>query len=97
MRLAGLLMVPMASVAISVVGVYVAAPAGADCEARNGTMLCTDAPAPGQSGPPTTTSYPCIVGLTCQGTFESDLVTGNGPDNVPSPPRPRPPRPNPGN
>ena len=47
MRLAGLLMVPMASVAISVVGVYVAAPAGADCEARNGTMLCTDAPAPG--------------------------------------------------
>ncbi len=97
MRLAGLLMVPMASVAISVVGVYVAAPAGADCEARNGTMLCTDAPSPGQSGPPTTTSYPCIVGLTCQGTFESDLVTGGNGNYDPSGPRPRPPRPNPGN
>lgn len=80
MRLAGLLMVPVVSAAVSTVGLYVAAPAGADdCETRNGALLCTDAqpsgtPIPGT--PQATRTYPCIVGLTCAGTFESDLVTG---------------------
>ncbi len=77
MRLAGFLAVPAVAMAVSAVGISLAAPADAECGSRNGTMVCTDGPLPSTtadlSGPRT---YPCIVGLTCAGTFESDLVTG---------------------
>ena len=48
MRLASFLVVPLASVAVAAAGLYVASPVSADCESRNGTMLCTD-PSPGRS------------------------------------------------
>ncbi len=93
MRLAGFLAAPAVGMAVFSVGVSVAAPASAECGSRNGTMVCTDGPLPSTTASlPGERTYPCIVGLTCAGTFESDLVTGG--DNAPSPPSPpRPPRP----
>ena len=98
MRLAGYLAVPVVAMAVSAVGISIAAPAGAECGSRNDTMVCTDGPLPSNTAQlPDARSYPCIVGLTCDGTFESELVTGDGSDNssTPNPPRPRPPHPNP--
>ena len=78
MRLAGYLAVPAAAMAVFSVGVYVAAPASAECGSRNGTMVCTDGPLPSNTASlPDPRTYPCIVGLTCAGTFESELVTGD--------------------
>ncbi len=56
MRLVGLLMVPVVSSVLTAVGVYIAAPASADCEVHNGSMQCADGPI---SNAPVGT-YPCV-------------------------------------
>lgn len=99
MRVVSIFTVPLVAVGLSVTGIYLAPSSGAECEARNGTMLCTDPPPPdAPSAPQTSTSYPCVVDAWCD-NFAFDVVVGDGPPDRPDPsPRPpRPPRPRPNN
>lgn len=105
MRLAGFLVVPLMTAGIAATGLYVAAPAVADCEARGGSMLCTDEPdsdaaadsssSGSGSGSGSATSYPCVIDLYCN-NFEFDVVIdeGDGGPDTDTPgrrfPRPKP-------
>ncbi len=98
MRLASFLVVPLASVAVAAAGLYVASPVSADCESRNGTMLCTDPAPAAPSAPAADRQYPCAIEWYCD-DYAWDIVLGGGHDigDRPDPSPPRPPRPRPKN
>lgn len=91
-------MVPLVSVGAGVIGLSAAPAAGADCESRNGTMLCTDgSPQTRSSEGEGSYSYPCEFDWYCD-DFGLDIVLDNDRPaaNPPSPNNdlPRPDRPN---
>jgi hypothetical protein len=82
MRLAGCLAISTVAAGVAVGGLIVAPTASADCEARNGTMLCTDPPAT-PNGPSSTVTIPCEYSWYCDQFGLDDALHGN-----PDPPRP---------
>lgn len=78
MRLAGCLAISTVAAGVAVGGLISAPTASAECEARNGSMLCTDPP-PTPNAPSSTVNIPCEYDWYCD-DYGLDIVLHDSPD-----------------